>query len=110
MASFCGDCGGRPRRQAGWGRRDCLSPDQMGGWPGVALTQSSTIICSIHLEGRNRKTLAKWGRPKVAEQHPSTAHVSVGSIAVAELRGRRRQVLLSKRTPSTGSLILPRGA
>src|SRR5260370_26846734 len=61
MASFCGDCGGKPRRQAGWWRRDCLSPDQMGGRPGVALTQSSTITCSIHLEGRNRKTLAKGG-------------------------------------------------
>jgi hypothetical protein len=46
MASFCGGCGGRPRRQAGWWRRDCLSPDQMRGRPGVALNPRPQLVRS----------------------------------------------------------------
>ena len=41
----------------------------MRGRPGCR-PQFSTTTCSLHLARRKCKTLAKWGRHKVAEQHP----------------------------------------
>src|SRR5262245_8797307 len=38
MASFCGGCSGRPPRQAGWWRRDCLSLEK---WEGGQVSPSA---------------------------------------------------------------------
>src|SRR5215469_5448256 len=81
MASFYGGCVGSPRRQAGWSRRDCPSPDQMVA---ARLPPSALVV----LDFRNGVKIGHCGDVRCTTAFPPKAEVHSQSYYVAEVPER----------------------